>query len=124
MVIFMNQSAVIERKTVSITGKRQITIPQKFFAALGFQHEADCIMRDGEIVLRPKNEDTGGEFAEEILADLIKQGYSGSELLERFRMTRKKVRPAVERMLDEAREAAAGKGESYSYEEVFGEQRK
>ena len=32
-------------KKVSISAKRQITIPQKFFALLGFENEAECAIR-------------------------------------------------------------------------------
>ena len=38
-------SASMESKKVSISSKRQITIPQKFFTLLGFNTEAECIMR-------------------------------------------------------------------------------
>lgn len=37
-----------------------------------------------ELILRPAKTNTGGEFAEQILEDLIAQGYSGRNLLERF----------------------------------------
>ena len=67
----------MNRKTIRISEKRQLTIPQKFFEALGFTTEAECILRGNEIVLRPVKEQGGGEFAEQILADLIKQGLSG-----------------------------------------------
>lgn len=83
-------SASMESKKVSISSKRQITIPQKFFTLLGFNTEAECIMRGNELVLRPVKENTSGEFAEQILADLIRQGYSGEELLEKFKQTQRK----------------------------------
>lgn len=78
----------MEIKKVSISPKRQITIPQKFFTILGFDTEAECIMRGNELVLRPVRTNTGGEFAEQILADLIAHGYGGNELLERFKKAR------------------------------------
>ena len=79
----------MNRKTIRISEKRQLTIPQKFFEALGFSTEAECILRGNEIVLRPVKEQGGGEFAEQILADLIAQGFSGElddvdDLLERI----------------------------------------
>lgn len=89
----------MNRKTIRISEKRQLTIPQKFFEALGFTTEAECILRGNEIVLRPVKEQGGGEFAEQILADLIKQGLSGDQLLAEFKKTQKKIRPAVETML-------------------------
>ena len=113
-------SASMESKKVSISSKRQITIPQKFFTLLGFNTEAECIMRGNELVLHPVKENTSGEFAEQILADLIRQGYSGEELLEKFKQTQRKIRPAVEVMLAEADRVAGSKSREYSLEDVFG----
>ena len=110
----------MNRKTIRISEKRQLTIPQKFFEALGFSTEAECILRGNEIVLRPVREQGGGEFAEQILADLIAQGFSGDQLLTEFTKMQKKVRPAVEAMLTQAEQAARGESESSSYENVFG----
>lgn len=67
-------NAVMERKKVSISAKRQITIPQKFFTMLGFDGEAECILRGNELVIRPVKESSGGEFAEQILTDLVNGG--------------------------------------------------
>ena len=110
----------MNRKTIRISEKRQLTIPQKFFEALGFSTEAECILRGNAIVLRPVREQGGGEFAEQILADLIAQGFSGDQLLTEFKKMQKKVRPAVEAMLTQAEQAARGESESSSYEDVFG----
>ncbi len=110
----------MNRKTIRISEKRQLTIPQKFFEALGFSTEAECILRGNEIVLRPVKEQGGGEFAEQILADLIAQGFSGDQLLTEFKKMQRKVRPAVEAMLTQAEQAARGESESSSYEDVFG----
>lgn len=116
----MKGSVPMEMKKVSISAKRQITIPQKFFSMLGFDTEAECMVRGNELVIRPAKTNTGGEFAEQILADLIAQGYSGEELLSRFKKAQKEVRPAVEEMLAEA-ERAAGSGSEYeTYDDIFG----
>ncbi|MGN0588091.1 MAG: AbrB/MazE/SpoVT family DNA-binding domain-containing protein [Ruminiclostridium sp.] len=110
----------MDRKKVSISSKRQITIPQKFFSMLGFDTEAECILRGNELVIRPVKTDSSGEFDEFILADLISQGYTGNELLEAFKAERKKIRPAVEKMLEEAERVARGEGEYYTYDDIFG----
>lgn len=110
---------IMERKKVSISQKRQITIPQKFFTLLGFDKEAECIMRGNELVIRPVKENISGEFAAEILEDLIEKGYSGQELLNEFKIMQTKVRPAVELMLSEAEQVANGNGEYFSYDDVF-----
>ena len=113
-------NAVMERKKVSISAKRQITIPQKFFTTLGFDDEAECILRGNELVIRPVKESSGGEFAEQILAELISEGLSGEELLSKFKEKQAQVRPAVEAMLSDAEEVAEGNGEFATYDDVFG----
>lgn len=107
-------------KKVSISAKRQITIPQKFFTLLGFDDEAECIVRGNELVIRPVRNNSGGEFAEQILADLIAEGLSGDELLKKFKETQKKVRPAVEEMLEDASKAAMSDSGFETYNDVFG----
>ena len=76
-------------------------------------------MRGNELVIRPAKTNTGGEFAEQILADLIAQGYSGNELLDHFKKAQGQVRPAVEAMIVEAEHVAASESEYMSYEDVF-----
>ena len=119
MPTFAIQGGLMEKKKVSISQKRQITIPQKFFTLLGFDKEAECIMRGNELVIRPVKENISGEFAAEILEDLIKKGYSGQELLNEFKIMQAKVRPAVELMLSEAEQVAKGNSEYFSYDDVF-----
>lgn len=114
--------SVMEKKIVSISSKRQITIPQKFFTLLGFADEAECIVRGNELVIRPARTASGGEFAEYILADLIAQGLSGNELLAQFKAKQAQVRPAVEAMIAEAEEAARGNGEYSTYNDIFGDE--
>lgn len=109
----------MDKKIVSISSKRQITIPISYFSKLGFSDKAECTVRGNELVIRPAKKISGGEFAEQILADLIKQGVSGEELLSQFKLKQAQIRPAVEKMISEAEEAAAGTGEYVSYEEIF-----
>ena len=111
---------VTDRKVVSISSKRQITIPQKFYTMLGFSDTAECVVRGNELVIRPAKVSSGGEFAEQILADLIAQGLSGDELLRQFKIMQSKVRPAVEAMIAESEAVAAGDGEYATYDDVFG----
>lgn len=111
----------MERKTIRISSKRQVTIPQRYFERLGFGEEAECIFRGDELVIRPVKAQSGGEFSEQILEDLIAQGYSGEQLLEQFKAEQKKVRPAVERMIKEADTLAASGQKGPSLDELFGE---
>ena len=71
-------------------------------------------------MIRPVRINTGGEVAEQILADLIAQGLSGEQLLNAFKDIQSRVRPAVEAMLDDAERAASGEGEFATYDDIFG----
>ena len=110
-----------EQKRVTITSKRQFTIPQKFYTELGFDRDAVCTMGDGMLVIQPVSHVSGGgEFAEQILSDLIAEGFSGQELLDEFKTRQAKVRPAVEALLEAAKAAASGTGEYSTYDDIFG----
>lgn len=111
---------VPEQKRVTISSKRQFTIPQKFYSELGFDRDAICTMADGMLIIEPASRISGGEFAEIILADLIREGYSGQDLLNEFKIRQTKVRPAVEVLLEKAKDAANGKGEYATYDDIFG----
>ena len=120
MATTMNGSVFINSKKISISAKRQITIPQKFFYMLGFDSEAECMVRGNELIIRPVKANSSGEFAEQILADLIKEGYSEQELLDKFKQRQRNVRLAIENMLVEAKNAADGNGEYLTMDDVFG----
>ena len=100
-----------EKKQVTITSKRQFTIPKKFLNELGFDRSAVCSVLDGKLIIEPVTPISGGEFAEQILKELIDEGYNGNELLAEFRIRQAKVRPAVEAMLEDAKNTALGIGE-------------
>ncbi|MBR0133380.1 MAG: AbrB/MazE/SpoVT family DNA-binding domain-containing protein [Lachnospiraceae bacterium] len=113
-------SNVLEQKKVSITSKRQFTIPQKYYTELGFDKDAMCILGDGFLIIQPMAHVSSGEFAEQILSELIAEGFSGQELLNEFKERQAKVRPAVEAMLEQAKKIAKGNGKYSSYDDVFG----
>ncbi len=109
-----------ERKRVCITSKRQFTIPQKFFTKLGFDKEAFCTLGDGMLIIQPAHHADNDLFSEQILADLVSEGFSGEALLDEFKKRRKKIRPAVESMLAAAKAVAMGDGEYSTYADIFG----
>lgn len=109
-----------ERKRVSITSKRQFTIPQRFFTQLGFGKEAFCTLGDGMLIIQPAQDADGDDFSEQILSDLVSEGFAGEALLAEFKNRRKKMRPAVESLLAEAKAAAMGNGEYFTYGDIFG----
>ena len=114
------RSNVVERKIISVSAKRQVTIPQKYFEALGFNNEAECILKNNSIIIRPIKENTGSEFSEQILADLLEQGLSGQELLIKFKEMNKKIRPAVETIISEADSIAKSEIKCATMTDIFG----
>lgn len=113
------RSNSMERKIISVSSKRQVTIPQKYFEALGFSNEAECILQNNAIVIRPIRENTGSEFSEQILADLIAQGLSGQELLTRFKEMSKKITPAMGKLISEADSIAKGEKKGATMADIF-----
>ena len=110
---------VLDQKRVTISSKRQFTIPQKYYTQVGFGKEAECLLTRDAIIIRPLASNQGGELAESLLADLIAQGLSGQELLEAFRKKQAQVAPAVKAMLSDARKVAKGEKEYETMDDVF-----
>lgn len=102
--ITTRRTHTLDTKRISVSNKRQITIPQKFFEKLNIGDEVECIMTTSEIIIRPVRQET--EFAEDILKDLVAKGFQGEQLLNEFRKTRARIRPAVNKMIEEAELAA------------------
>lgn len=113
-------ATTMNKKTVSISSGRQITIPKKFFSALEFANQAECFIRGNELIIRPIKTVSGGEFAEQILEELISKGLSGTKLLAEFKAAQAKIRPAVEAMIAEAEDVANNNGEYFTFDDVFG----
>jgi len=109
----------MDKKRISVSRKRQITIPLEFFKKLGIENEVDCFLQNDSITIRPVNDNAGGEFAEVILKDLISQGYSGEELLAKFKETNRKIRPAVEKLISMADDVASGKITASKITDIF-----
>lgn len=116
--ILKKDTKAIVKKRITVSQKRQITIPIDFYNSVGIDKEVECFVQNNSIVIRPVQE-SSGEFDEQILADLISQGVAGQDLLNRFKERRRQIGPAVERLLDDARFAAKEQGPSSTYADVF-----
>jgi len=53
-------------------------------------------------------------FAEEILSDLVSQGYTGKKLLAEFKKINRQVRPAIEKIIEEADDLAKTASQNYA----------
>ncbi len=115
------ENSYLEKQRINISAKRQITIPSKYYHAMGLDKEIDCIYSNDMLILKPvRNDDSA--FAEEILADLINRGYSGERLLIEYKKINEKIRPAVEKLIEEADKIAKTASENYTdpTDDIFG----
>jgi len=114
----------VEWRRAKVSGKRQVTIPQKLFEAAGITDEVEFGLRGNHIIIRPvRDKEASDQFADLILADLIKKGYSGEELLQAFREQQANIRHAAKDLVAEAREAARNTKDSGDelMNEIFGD---
>ena len=107
------QNMSMEKRRINISSKRQITIPAKYYKTLGLSKELDCIYSNGMLILTPVRKDDPA-FAEEILSDLVSQGYTGEKLLAEFKKINRQVRPAIEKIIEEADDLAKTASQDYA----------
>ncbi|HML32238.1 MULTISPECIES: AbrB/MazE/SpoVT family DNA-binding domain-containing protein [Sporomusa] len=120
MLAKMMERGHVDRKIISVSQKRQITIPLKFFKQLGLETEVECFIQDDALVIRRLR--NGHEnFSVEILKDLIARGVSGENLVRQFEQETKNIRTAIGIMTSEAERIAAGESPAASFDDVFSE---
>ncbi len=110
---------IMDRKIISVSKKRQITIPLQFYKHLNLGSEVECSLEDSKIVIQPLHRKPN-EFSVEILKDLVAQGYSGDELVKQFEIQSKNIKKAVTNMLEEADAIAAGEKKAANFDDIFG----
>ncbi|MEK5040694.1 AbrB/MazE/SpoVT family DNA-binding domain-containing protein [Sporosarcina sp. FSL K6-3457] len=100
-------------KKISVSKKRQITIPKEFYDQLQIDDEVICEVVDGSLVIKPIGEAV--DFSEYILRDLIQEGYeSGEEMVKEFTYRKSQIKPALEQLIAESRD-----GKVYTSTEDF-----
>jgi bifunctional DNA-binding transcriptional regulator/antitoxin component of YhaV-PrlF toxin-antitoxin module len=120
---YVEEDFPMERKRIKVSSKRQITIPQTFFDELQIRAEVDCILKDGELIIRPVGEDNFFDFSDLILEDLLKQGIPQEKLVAEFRKMRENMQHAFGKMIEEGKQIAKEKRNSNLDEtaELFGD---
>ncbi|WP_237562772.1 AbrB/MazE/SpoVT family DNA-binding domain-containing protein [Bacillus dakarensis] len=103
-------------KRISVSSKRQISIPKEYYDYLNLKDEVTLELHKNYLVLRPMRE-SFEDFSEEILADLIAEGYSGEELMTEFRQRKGQIGNAVESLISET----LTKGKKTTVDDLFGE---
>jgi len=122
MKVLEMENRKMKKKRISVSQKRQITIPLEYYKALNIGEEVECFMSNKCIVIKPIMQFDNEEFSECILKDLIEEGYEGEQLLIEFRKRKGQIRPAIEKMLEEADRVAENSEEYTVLEDLFDEE--
>lgn len=108
-------------KRISVSEKRQITIPKEYFDALNIGSQIECSMSDNCIIIKPVDESGLDEFSEYILEDIIKEGYKNKEILKEFINRRKKLREAAKKFNKDIDNEAKDVKKLATFDDVFKE---
>ena len=88
-------------RRIKVSRQRQINIPKDFYDALDIADEAFIEFTGKEIIIRPADYEKV-DFSEDILKDLVQQGYNGEALINRFVQIKAELPKALGRMKEEA----------------------
>lgn len=119
MVATLMEEKTMERKTIRVSKKRQITIPKDFFEQLNLSNEVECSLEDGAIVIRPIRRHTGDDFSVEILKELVSLGFSDQELVQQFQIERANFKKAIQRMITDTDKLADGTVQGAEFADIF-----
>ena len=122
MEVLKKEKTIMRPKRISVSRKRQITIPLEYYKALNIENEVECIIKNNSIIIRPVIDTSQDNFADLILEDLIKEGYKGKKLLEEFKIRKEKIRYAIKDMQEEADKVAEDETPYRTMEEIFNEE--
>ncbi len=98
----LRDKSIKKVKRITVSSKRQISIPKEFYDAIGLGNEITIEILNNRLVIRPVREESE-DFSEEILSDLIDEGYKGEELKAAFAERRAMLTSAVDNLIEEAR---------------------
>ncbi|MFD2683243.1 AbrB/MazE/SpoVT family DNA-binding domain-containing protein [Bacillus seohaeanensis] len=87
-------------KRVSVSSKRQISIPKEFYEKLNISEEVTLELYGNHLVVKPVH-DGFDDFSEEILADLINEGYGGMDLIAEFKNRKAQLGNAIDSLIAE-----------------------
>ncbi|MEK4082221.1 AbrB/MazE/SpoVT family DNA-binding domain-containing protein [Solibacillus sp. FSL K6-1126] len=81
---------IIKSKTIKVSAQRHLVIPKEYYEALQIGEEVTIELHEGQLVIKPIVK-VSEDFAENLLEKLIEAGYSGEELVAKFKEVKKMV---------------------------------
>lgn len=103
-------------KRISVSSKRQISIPKEFYDLLGIGDEVLLELHGNHIVMKPSRENFD-DFSENILEDLVAEGYTGNELLQEFKYRKGQIGNAVSSIIENTKV----NGKQTTIDDLFGD---
>jgi bifunctional DNA-binding transcriptional regulator/antitoxin component of YhaV-PrlF toxin-antitoxin module len=104
-------------KRISVSSKRQISIPKEFYDLLGIGEEVVLELHGNHMVIKPSRENFD-DFSENILEDLVAEGYTGNELLQEFKFRKGQIGNAVDSVIEDAKI----NGKRTTIDDLFGDE--
>lgn len=104
-------------KRIAVSSKRQISIPKEFHDLLNIGEEVILELHGNHLVLKPAHE-SFDDFSENILQDLVHEGFTGNELVTEFKNRKGQLRNAVESLVEETKAS----GRRTTIDDLFGEE--
>ena len=87
----------MKTKKISVSEKRQITIPKEFFDALNIGKEIECSIANNCIIIKPVVDTSLDEFSEYILKDILNDGIANENILNEFKKRKEKLKKAAKK---------------------------
>lgn len=81
---------IIKSKTIKVSAQRHLVIPKEYYEALNIGEEVTIELHEGQLVIKPVIK-VSEDFAENLLEKLIEAGYSGEELVAKFKEVKQMV---------------------------------
>lgn len=81
---------MIKSKTIKVSAQRHLVIPKEYYEALNIGEEVTIELHEGQLVIKPIVK-VSEDFAENLLEKLIEAGYSGEELIAKFKEVKQMV---------------------------------
>lgn len=81
---------LIKSKTIKVSTQRHLVIPKEYYDMLNIGEEVTIELHEGQLVIKPLIK-VSEDFAENLLEELIEAGFSGEELVAKFKEVKQMV---------------------------------
>ena len=81
---------MIKSKTIKVSAQRHLVIPKEYYDSLGIGEEVTIELHEAQLMIKPVVK-VAEDFAENLLEELIAAGFSGEELVAKFKEVKQMV---------------------------------